>query len=110
MAKTVRQALIDEISYPLSVGFIENKLLARGLNAEELITPEIIKSKGFKGATADCLYELIVAPNISEAGKSISLGDREIILRRVNSLYNSIGEESVAIDEPTVHFGWPKRK
>ncbi len=110
MAKTVRQALIDEISYPLNVGFIENKLLARGLNADDSITPEIIKSKGFIGATADCLYELIVAPNISEAGKSISLGDRGVILKRANKLYNSIGEESVAIDEPTVHFGWPKRK
>ena len=110
MSKTIKQALKDEITYPLNDGFMENKLLARGLNADGEITPEIIKSNEFKGATADCLFALITAPNISEAGKSISLGDREIILRRVNSLYNSIGEESVAIDEPTVHFGWPKRK
>lgn len=101
---------MDEVHYPLGVGFVDNKLMARGLDPNEVFKAEdgqrILTSKAFIGAKADCLFSLIEAPSISEAGKSISLGDKELILRKVNALYNSIGEESVAIDKPTVHFGW----
>lgn len=104
--KTIQQALIDEIHYPLPVGFIENKLTARGLEPEEEFTALVATGKEFVGAVADCLYSLIYAPNFSEADKSFSLGDREIILRKVNSLYNSIGEPSVGLQEkPVVYIG-----
>ena len=109
MSKTIKQALKDEITYPLNDGFMENKLLARGLNADGEITPEIIKSNEFIGATADCLFALITAPNISEAGKSISLGDRGEILKVANRLYASIGEDEKTIDVPTVQFGFGRR-
>lgn len=103
--KTVRQALIDEVHYPIPEGFVENKLYARGLNPEEELTIELLKSNEFKGAVADCLWSLIEAPNISESDKSISLADREIILRKVNSIYLSIGEKAVDIaDKPAVYI------
>lgn len=103
--KTVRQALIDEIHYPISEGFVENKLLSRGLSADDELTIDVLKSNEFKGAVADCLWSLIEAPSFSEADKSISLADRDIILRKANSIYLSIGEKAVDIaDKPAVYI------
>ena len=103
--KTVRQALIDEVHYPISVGFVENKLLSRGLNPDDELTIETLKSNEFRGAVADCLWSLIEAPSISEADKSISLGDRKLILSKVNSIYLAIGEKAVDIaDKPAVYI------
>lgn len=105
MEKTILQALLDEIHYPISQGFAENKLMARGLDGTKGLTIEVLKSKEFIGAVADCLYSLIEAPNFNEADKSFSLADRNIILNKVNSLYRKIGEESVDIAKPMVYFG-----
>ena len=103
--KTIMQALIDEIHYPIGSGIIENKMILRGLNAEDEFDMEAAKSKAFIGAVADCLYSLITAPNFSEADKSFSMSDKKLILNQANSLYNSIGEPSVGLDEkPMVYI------
>lgn len=94
--KTIGQALMDEIHYPISVGMIENKLIMRGLDCDAEFDMEVAKSKAFIGAVADCLYSLIEAPNFSEADKSISLSDKSLILNKVNALYKSIGEQGKA--------------
>ena len=44
MAKTIRQALIDEVHYPLPLGFIENKIIERGLNGDTEYTVEGFRS------------------------------------------------------------------
>lgn len=106
MNKTIRQALIDEVHFPLQDGFVENKLIARGLNPDDTCTPEVLRSKDFKGAYADCLYSLIEAPGFSEADISVSLGDKELILKKVNSIYKSIGEAEVTSGQmPMVYMG-----
>lgn len=102
--KTIQQALIDEIHYPIGIGIIENKMILRGLVGESIFDMEVAKSPSFIGAVADCLYSLISAPNFSEADKSFSLSDKALILRKVNSLYNTIGEPSVALDEKPMVF------
>lgn len=102
--KTVGQALIDEIHYPISEGMIENKLIMRGLAFEDEFGIEVATSKEFRGAVADCLYSLIEAPNFSEADKSISLSDKSLILKKVNALYKSIGEKEMALDSPMVYI------
>lgn len=106
MAKTIANALIDEIHYPLPEGFVYNKLLARGFDGEGDISAEIITSNEFKGAIADCLWSLIQAPNISEAGKSISLNEKTEILKLANSYYREINEPEKSYGEPTVRFGF----
>lgn len=106
--KTVIQALIDEIHYPIPFGFVENVLVKREIYPEEEFTFEMAKSNAYKGALADCLYSLIQAINFSESDKSVgTLTDkqRSLILKRVNALYDEIGEESVETDEPIVYFG-----
>ena len=105
--KTVRQALIDEVHYPLPIGFIDNKIIERGLNGSAEYTVEVFRSKEWKGALADCLYSLIQAVSLSESDKSIgtlSDEDKKRLLVRINSLYQSIGEDQV-LGQPMVYFG-----
>ena len=103
--KTIKQALIDEIHYPIGYGFIENKIIHRGLNPDEEFNIEVAHCNAYVGVIADCLYSLLTAPNFSEADKSFSLSDKNLILKKVNSLYNSIGESSVVLDEkPMVYI------
>lgn len=106
-SKTIREALIDEIHYPISVGFADNKLLMRGLDAEAPFTIEVARSPAFVGATADCLASLITAPNFSESDKSVSFSrDVVFILGRANALYRSLGEPELLLEsarpQPTV--------
>lgn len=100
--KTIGQALIDEMHYPLSIGFIENKLIDRGLCFDDEYSFEIAQSKEYIGAVADCLYSLIEAPNFSEADKSINLSDKSVILKKANTLYRTIGEPEKTLGSPTV--------
>lgn len=95
--RTVKQALLDEIHYPISDGFVENKLIARQISGCDIFTYEVANSSNFRGAVADCLFSLIEAPNVSESGVSFSMSDKELILRKVNSIYSSIGEQEVAL-------------
>nr|DAX44883.1 MAG TPA: hypothetical protein [Caudoviricetes sp.] len=106
--KTILQALRDEIHYPIPVGFIENKLIARQLRAEDPYNHEVSECCMWKGALADCLYSLLQAVSYSESDKSVgtlSDKDKERLLVRVNALYESIGEPTVGIGLPTVTFG-----
>lgn len=100
--KTVREALIDEILYPLPEGKIENKLIARGLNGDEEYDADIAKSQSYQGCFADCLVALIQSISFSESDKSVSaISDdaKKKLLIIANNIYKSIGEEEV-IAEP----------
>lgn len=106
--KTIAQALIDNIHFPIPYGFVENVCIKRGLEGDAEYNYESANTFAFKGALADCLYSLIQAVNFSESDKSIgSLTDaqRDAILVQVNRLYSSIGEEEVTLStKPVVYI------
>lgn len=106
--KTVRQALLDEILYPIPEGKIENKLIARGLTGNEEYDPEMAKSASFKGCFADCLIALLQSVSFSESDKSVSaLSDeaKKRLLKIANSIYDELGEPLVEIeDKPKVYI------
>lgn len=105
--KTVLQALRDEVHYPIPVGFIENKLIERQLDGNIEYSYEISLSNEWKGALADCLYSLLQAVNYSESDKSVGTltdDDKKRLLVRINTLYKSIGEPTVDVDNPMVYF------
>lgn len=104
--KTIAQALKDEIHYPLPDGFVENRLICRGYEPGYEVSPEILTSNEFQGAVADCLYSLVIAPNISEADKSVTLPDPDRLLEQANSIYRAIGEDERLSGVPQVSFGW----
>ena len=107
--KTIQQALIDEIHYPIPEGFVENVMIKRKLNPVGDCDSDTMNSKEYMGALADCLWSLVQAINFSEADKtfgSLSDKDKERILLRVNSIYNAIGEPSVELEaKPMVYIG-----
>ena len=105
--KTIRQALIDEIIYPLPEGLIDNKLIARGLTGEEEFTFESCRSNEYKGCFADCLVALVQAVSFSESDKSVSTLTDEVkkkLLHRANEIYEAIGEDLVPEERPTVYI------
>lgn len=108
MSKTIREALIDEIIYPMPEGKVENKIIARGLNGDKEYTHETAKSNDYRGAYADCLVALVQAVNFSESDKSVgSLSDdvKKKLLSIANSIYKAIGEEEVLADtKPMVYI------
>lgn len=98
---------MDEIHYPIPVGFVENKLIERQLSGEDEYSFNVAQSKEWKGALADCLYSLVQAVSLSESDKSIGIlsdKDKERLLVRINTLYKSIGE-SPALGQPMVYIG-----
>lgn len=107
--KTICEALIDEIHYPIGRGFIENVLIARGLECDVEFDMDVASSMSYKGAIADCLRSLLFSVNFSEADKSVgslSSEDKTRILRMANSIYASIGEEPIEYDlKPKVYIG-----
>ena len=107
--KTIQQALIDEIHYPIPEGFVENVMIKRKLNPVGDCDSDTMNSKEYMGALADCLWSVVQAINFSEADKSfgsLSDKDKERILLRVNSIYNAIGEPSVELEaKPMVYIG-----
>ena len=105
--KSVLQALIDEIHYPIPVGYVENACIKRGLDPDDEVSSALMLDNAYKGALADCLFSLIQAINFSEADKSIgnlSETQRRFILKWANRLYGEIGEEEVYEGNPTVYF------
>lgn len=110
--KTIRQALLDEIIYPIGKGFVENKLIERGLVGDEYYTHEVAQTNAWKGALADCLFALVQAVTVSESDKSVGVPsdtDKEYILKRARRLYKAIGEEEDSADDTstaTVRIGW----
>lgn len=106
--KTILQALRDEIHYPVPVGFVENKLIERQLDGDTEYSYDVAQSDKWKGALADCLYSLLQAVTYSESDKSVGAltdEDKKRLLVRINSLYKSIGEETVSLGQPMVYFG-----
>ena len=105
--KTVGEALISEVHWPLPDGFVETVCIKRNLDIEEEFSYDLSRSVEYKGALADCLFSLVQAINFNEADKSFgNLTDyqRKIILRCANALYAEIGEEEKDTAEPTVYF------
>lgn len=105
--RTLTQALIDEIGYPIGEGFATNRLIARGLCPAAPAEPSTIRGAAFQGATADCLVALVRMPNITEGDYRIDLSDRGLLLRHANAIYRTLGEPTID-DKPkdTVTIGW----
>lgn len=108
MSKTIREALIDEIIYPMPEGKLENKIIARGLDGDQEYDIEVSKSDEYRGAYADCLIALLQSVSFSESDKSVSaLSDeaKKRLLSIANSIYKAIGEEEVVTEpKPMVYI------
>ncbi len=89
---TLLEALRYKLDYPLDEPVMELILLDRGLDGSELYDAEVGKSRPFVGAVADGFKKLVTTPDVGESGITISLPDRELFIKRMNELYDEIGE------------------
>lgn len=107
--KTIREALTDEVYYPIPRGYVDNVLIKRKINGEIEFTWEVAQGAAYKGAVADCLCSLIQTITISEADKSfgsLSEAEKKLILQRANRLYSEIGESEIVLErQPKVFMG-----
>ena len=105
MAKTIFSALRDHLNYPLKAGFLENVLIERGLNGKHKFTAAIAKSNAYRGAVADCITGLILSPDMAEGDMRFDLTYKDMMLKKANSIYASIGEGLIdAADKPIVYI------
>lgn len=100
---TVLSALKSQVQYPLPDDFFRTIMVRRSLTDDEC-TKDVLDSAAFKGATADCLRQVILYPtSVSEGGVSISKADKNDLLFLANRLYREIGEEPMS-ERPTIKF------
>lgn len=105
--KTIQQALIDEIIYPLPEGLVENILIKRGLDGDDYVATDVFLSKEYKGCFADCLVALVQAVSFSESDKSVGVisdSVKKSLLARANAIYRALGEDEILDDSPKVYI------
>lgn len=96
-ALTTIAALKAQVQYPLPQDFFDSVMIRRGLDGNGTCTKDVINSAEFKGATADCIRQIILYPSsVSEGGMSISKADRDSLMSMANRLYKEIGEEPLS--------------
>lgn len=99
---TLIEDLRTHVEYPLGDNVLESVLIKRELDKDTNQTAIIARSSSFRGAIADLLVRIINAPNISEGGVSISLSDKDKMLKVANSIYLEIGEPEIGEKKPSV--------
>ncbi|MDO4691894.1 MAG: hypothetical protein Q4A64_03365 [Porphyromonadaceae bacterium] len=106
--RTILQAFKDEVAFPVSEGFLVNRLIARGLCPDDDCRAETLRSRPFKGALADTLVGIIRMPNTQEGDMSIELTNRGLLMEQANGIYRDLGEPEVGDDskKPIVRIGW----
>jgi hypothetical protein len=87
---TYLEAIKGKVNYPLSDNTFTLALLDRGLTASDTYAT----GQAFDLAYADAVVTLLTAPNVSEGGYSVSLSDREILLKLANGIYTKYGVTS----------------
>lgn len=102
--KTILSALKDEIHYPVPDGFLENKLIKRGLSGADEYSSTVANSNDFQGVLADCYIGLLDAIDFSEGDKNVALPNRDLLLKKANAIYKAIGEQTISDEIPTVYI------
>jgi hypothetical protein len=92
------EAIKGRLNYPLSSNSFILALTDRGLTHSDTYA----KSQAFDLAYADAITTIVTTPNISEGGYSVSMSDKENLIKLANSIYLKYGEPSSLT--PTARF------
>lgn len=93
------EAIISEVSYPLSENTFQKKLIDRGINPLDNYTG---KTKEFELAMADLYVTLLTAANVREGDFQVSLTEKEALTKVASGLYRKHGEPNPLVSNPTV--------
>ena len=93
------EALKGKLNYPLPNNAFILALTDRGLTDSATYS----KCTAFDLAYADAIMNLVTAPNTSEGGYSISLSDKDALIKLANGIYAKCGVTG-PFPKPTATF------
>lgn len=99
---TIREALRNSFPFAVSNGTLDVIAVARGLNIEDSFDTEVASGRQYELAKADVIKSIVMSPNISEGGVSISYSDRQYMISIANEIYGRHGEALFGQATPTV--------
>lgn len=99
---TVREALRNSFPFAVKDGQLDVIAISRGLVLEGEFDPFVATSKAFDLAKADVIKTIVMTPNISEGGVSISFSDKASMISIANRIYGAYGEPLLCLETPTV--------
>lgn len=93
-------AIKAKLNYPLSDNSFILALLDRGLTSTA--TYSTSDKQALELAQADLIYTLATVPNVTEGGYSVSLSDKQSMLKVADGIYSKYGIRNPS--KPTVKF------
>lgn len=99
---TVREALRNSFPVPVNDRQLDVIAISRGLVIDNVFDPFIATSKVFELCKADVIRNIVMTPNISEGGVSISFSDKSDMISLANRIYGKYGEPLLGRETPTV--------
>lgn len=99
---TVREALRSSFPFSIKDSQLEVISISRGIVLEEDFDPFVALSKPFELAKADVVKMVVMTPNVSEGGVSISFNDKASLISIANGIYGKYGEPLLGLETPTV--------
>ena len=99
---TVREALRNSFPFSVKDSMLDMIAISRGIVLEEELDPFVATSKPFELAKADVIKAIVMTPNVSEGGVSISFSDKSSMISIANSIYGKYGEPLFGRETPTV--------
>lgn len=99
---TIREALRNSFPFSVGNGLIDVVSVSRGLNVDDEFSSVVVTSREFELVKADIIKHVVMTPNVSEGGVSISFSDRDIFVSVANEIYKRYGEPIFGQATPTV--------
>lgn len=99
---TIREALRNSFPFSVNDSLLDVIAISRGLVLDDLYDPFVASSKPFDLAKADVIKTIIMTPNISEGGVSISFSEKANMISIANGIYGKYGEQLLGQETPTV--------
>lgn len=89
---TIREALRNSFPFAVNDSQLDMIAISRGLVIDDVFDPFVASSKPFDLAKADMIKTMVMTPNISEGGVSISYNDKASMIAIANGIYGKYGE------------------
>ena len=99
---TVREALRSSFPFSVRDSQLDVIAISRGLILDEEFDSLVASSKPFGLAKADVIKTVVMTPNVSEGGVSISFSDRSSLISIANGIYGMYGEPLFGQETPSV--------
>jgi hypothetical protein len=101
-AMTIHEAIKATVGYEIPDSTAQLILLKRGLKTTDEVTQEILNSKDFELATADCCKWILTCPDVKEGSLSISMSDKKALKDLASGIYQKWGITDYST--PTARF------